>query len=107
MNKMTALYIGYVEEIIYKEGTPTMELRVRVPTIHGLGYKTGISRENLPIAKPLFFPGIIYNKEKFEEAFQSLNKVYIVFEAGDENRPVYLGLVGNSNLYDIPFESGE
>ena len=107
MNKMTAIYIGYVTEIIYKNDLPTMELRVRVPSIHGVSSATGLVDEDLPIAKPLFIPGITYNKELFEEALQSLNKVYVIFEAGDDNLPVYLGLKGNSDLYDIPFESSE
>ena len=102
---MTKIYIGYVEEVIYDNEIPTMELRVRIPTLHGLSEKSGLKTEELPIASPMFTPGIRCNKQRFEEALQSINKVYVIFEAGDENKPVYFGLKGNSELYDIPFES--
>ena len=99
MNKMTGLYIGYATEIIYKNDMPTMELRVRVPSIHGLNASSGVSDEDLPIASPLFTPGLVYSKEKFEEAVYSLNKIYVIFESGDLNNPVYFGLKGNYELY--------
>lgn len=104
---MSKVYIGYIVEPIYKDGKITLELRVRVPTIHGISSRSGIKDEDLPIAKPMFMPGIIYNQHLFLEAINNINKVYIIFEGGDTTEPVYLGIKGNSNLYDIPVNDYE
>lgn len=107
LNKMTKIYIGYVIEPIYKDDRITLELRVRVPSIHGINRFNGLKDEDLPIARPLFMPGITYDQELFLEALDSINKVYIIFESGDLDKPVYLGLKGNSDLYDIPVDYEE
>lgn len=107
MNEMSNIYIGYVVEPIYRDGKITLELRVRVPTIHGISSKSGVCNDDLPIAKPLFMPGVVYSQEIFLEAIENINKVYIIFEAGNFANPVYLGLRGNPDLYEIPVEIPE
>lgn len=101
-NLMTNIYIGYVEEIIYKDGRPTLELRVRIPTIHGTSKKNGLAKENLPVAKPLFTPGVRYDAHTLERTLQNINKVFVIFESGDLEKPVYLGLKGNEDLFETP-----
>jgi len=101
-NLMTNIFIGYVEEIIYKEGRPTLELRVRVPSIHGTNTSSGLRKQDLPIAKPIFMPGSVYRTQALEEAIQSVNKVFVMFESGDQSKPVYFGVKGNEELYEIP-----
>lgn len=101
-NLMTNIYIAYVEEIIYKDGLPTLGLRVRIPTIHGTNSTTGLSREQLPIAKPIFPLGFTYKISALENALKKINKVFVMFESGDQNKPVYFGLKGNEDLYEIP-----
>lgn len=101
-NLMTNIFIGYVEEIIYKDDRPTLELRVRIPTIHGTNSSTGLKKEDLPIAKPIFMPGSRYNTGALESALQSVNKVFVMFESGDQQKPVYFGVKGNEDLYEIP-----
>jgi hypothetical protein len=102
MNLMTQIYIGYVEEIIYKNDKPTLELRVRIPSIHGLTEEYGLTKENLPIAKPMFVPGTGFNYSLLEETVLALNKVLVIFESGNLNKPIYIGLKGNEDLFNIP-----
>lgn len=104
-NKMSTVFIGYIVEKIYKDGLPTLELRVRIPSVHGANSRTGLADSKLPIAKPLVIPGVEYNKASFEEMTQYLQKVYVIFESGDIMKPVYFGLKGNSELYDLPASS--
>lgn len=101
-NLMTNIYIGYVEEIIYKDGVPTLELRIRIPTIHGEKPSTGLKKSELPIAKPLVTPGVSFNSEQLIEELKETNKVYVLFESGDHEQPVYFGVKGNTSLYKIP-----
>lgn len=100
-NLMSLIYLGYIVEIIYSNGIPTFELRVRVPSIHGINSKVGISDSDLPIAKPLIIPGTILDVERFEEFISSVKLVYVIFEQGDLSRPVYLGLRNNATTYDL------
>lgn len=104
-NMMSTVFIGYIVEAIYKDGVPTMELRVRVPSVHGANARQGINDRMLPIAKPMVIPGAEYSKETFADMIRHLNKVYIIFESGDYSKPVYFGLKGNSELYDLPTSS--
>ena len=101
-NLMTQIYIGYVKEIIYDSTCmPTMALRIRVPTVHGVDSKSGLPDEDLPIAEPLIIPGIAYNKDNIEDILRNINKVYVIFEGGNYNNPVYFGIKGNSSLYKL------
>lgn len=101
-NLMTKLYIAYVVDIIYDNGKPNFNLRVRVPSIHGATGATGIDDADLPIAKPMFNPGLGYNQSLLEETLQNVNKVYVIFESGDYSKPVYLGLKNDESLNTIP-----
>lgn len=103
-NLMSKIYIGYVVEVIKKNNKPTLELRVRVPSIHGVSSSSGVADKDLPIAKPLLTPGLTIDSLKFTEFINNLNKVYVVFESGNFNNPVYLGVKGNSDIYDIPVD---
>lgn len=98
-------HIGYVVEAIYKNGKPTLELRVRVPTVHGASDKKGVKDRDLPIAKPMIFSGAVLDLETFEETLKNLSMVYIIFESGNLNKPVYFGIKGDSGLYDLPFDT--
>lgn len=104
-NLMSTIYIGYVVEIIKQNNKPTLDLRVRVPSIHGVSESTGIADIDLPIAKPLMMPGTQLDSNNFISFIENLNKVYIIFESGNYNNPVYLGLKTNSDIYDIPMDS--
>lgn len=101
-NLMTNIFIGYVEEIIYKDDRPTLELRVRIPSIHGTNSRDGLKKQDLPIAKPIFMPGASYKTAALEQALQNINKVFVIFESGDQQKPVYFGVKGNEDLYEIP-----
>ena len=99
---MTQIYIAYVEEIIYVDGKATLELRVRVPSVHGASATSGLAKNDLPIAKPLVTPGVSFNYTLLEETIASTNKVFVIFESGDLSKPVYFGLKGNEELFSIP-----
>jgi hypothetical protein len=101
-NLMTNIYIGYVEEIMYKNGRPTLELRVRVPSMHGANDGSGLKRSELPIAKPIITPGVGFNETQLVEELQAINKVYVMFESGNHENLVYFGVKGNESLYTIP-----
>lgn len=100
-NLMSTVYIAYVVEIIYKDGAPTLDMRVRVPSIHG----AKVPSSQLPIAKPMVIPGSEFNAETLVSMMSKLNKVYVIFESGDYNKPVYFGVKGNGDLYDLPTQS--
>lgn len=106
-NLTSNIYIGYVVEVIKdSENNPTFELRVRIPTIHGVDSKKGVPTKNLPIARPLLMPGAILNKNAFVEHFENINKVFIIFESGIFSKPFYLS-IGNNDLYSLPAYSGD
>jgi len=92
MNLTSNIYIGYVVEAIYEDGLPTLNLRVRVPSIHGANAKTGIQDSDLPIARPLLTPGNAVELSTFTDMVKALTVVYIFFEFGDYNKPVYFGV---------------
>ena len=99
------IFIGYITEIIHKSGKPTLELRVRIPSVHGASGDFGLKDADLPIAKPMFTPGTYISSERFEAFIQDINKVFVMFEAGDYNCPVYFGVKGNSELHDIQVDT--
>lgn len=90
---MSTLYLGYVVEVMKDvNNNPTFDLRVIVPSIHGLGK---LPNRNLPIAKPLTLPGISITKEDADEAYNNSlvgQKVVVFFEAGNFAKPIYLGV---------------
>lgn len=100
-NSMTKIYIGFVEEVIRdSENNPTLELRVRVPTIHGPNSTSGLVSSSLPIAKPLILPGMLIDKT-FIEFIKNTDRVYIIFEFGDYTKPVYFGIRNDQSLYNM------
>lgn len=97
-NQTSKMYIGYVVEIIKDVNlSPTLELKVRIPTLHGVDSLTGIKDENLPIAKPLLIPGTYVDKAKFLDSFNTTNKVLVILESGDLTKPYYLSLGQSSD----------
>jgi len=105
-NKMSNIYIGYIVEAIYIEDTPTFDLRIRIPSLHGLNSANGVADADLPIARPLLMPGTILDIERFENFVGSVRMVYVILEFGDLGRPVYLGLRSNFDSYSLePIES--
>jgi len=100
-NLMSTIYIGYITEVILKNSKPTLELRIRVPSIHGISAAAGLPLSKLPIAKPMVIPGLEYNAESFLESVKKLNKVFVIFESGDYDKPIYFGVKGNSDLYNF------
>lgn len=100
-NLMSKIYIGYVESIVKgRFGQPTLDLRIRVPSIHGTDGTKGVKNQHLPIARPLLAPGTQINKAKFVEHLEHINKVFVVFESGNYNKPFYLGIT-NSAIHEI------
>lgn len=100
-NLMSKIYIGYVESIVKgRFDQPTLDLRIRVPSIHGTDGTKGVKNQHLPIARPLLAPGTQINKAKFVEHLEHINKVFVVFESGNYNKPFYLGIT-NSALYEV------
>ena len=100
-NLMSKIYIGYVESIVKgRFGQPTLDLRIRVPSIHGTDGTKGVKNQHLPIARPLLAPGTQINKAKFIEHLEHINKVFVVFESGNYNKPFYLGIT-NSAIHEI------
>ena len=100
-NLMSKIYIGYVESIVKDRfDQPTLDLRIRVPSIHGTDGTKGVKNQHLPIARPLLAPGTQINKAKFVEHLEHINKVFVVFESGNYNKPFYLGIT-NSAIHEI------
>lgn len=100
-NLMSKIYIGYVESIVKgRFGQPTLDLRIRVPSIHGTDGTKGVKNQHLPIARPLLAPGTQINKAKFVEHLEHINKVFVVFESGNYNKPFYLGIT-NSAIHEV------
>lgn len=101
------IFTGYVVEVIKnEEGKPTLELRVRVPSIHNVGAISRIDDKDLPIAKPLLIPAMKVNLELFENFIKSITKVFIIFEGGNLNKPLWLGFKGENEIFTLP-EEGE
>lgn len=101
-NLMTQVYIGYIVEIIRdSQGNPTMDMKVRVPSVHGASPAVGMPNVDLPIAKPLIIPGMMYNRENIEDIVSKINKVYIIFEGGNHSKPVYFGIKNESSIYKL------
>lgn len=101
MVDMSKIYIGYVVEVIKDiNEEPTFELRVRIPTVHGVG-STGLPDSALPIAKPLVTPGTVLDKYKFSEFINNIKTAYIIFDKGNLSTPVYIGLQGDQSSYDM------
>jgi hypothetical protein len=101
-NLMTQVYIGYIVEVMKdNHGIPTMDMRVRIPSVHGVSSKNGLPDKDLPLAKPLIIPGMIYNRENIEEIVSNINKVYIIFEGGNYTKPVYFGIKNESSIYNL------
>lgn len=92
---MREVYIASVVEVIKHEGKPTLDLRVRVPSIHG----NTIRAKDLPIAKPVMMPGVAINWNEFIEHLQYINKVYVIFDGSNYTRPMYLGAVSEYSIY--------
>ena len=115
INDKTKIYVGIVEEVIKdNENKPTLELRIRVPSIHGAGGNDGLATSQLPIAKPLVMPGMLINTS-FIELIQQIHQVYVIFEFGNLRNPVYIGIKDDQSLYsiadnllsDIPYATAE
>ena len=105
-NLMTQVYIGYIVEVMKdNHGIPTMDMRVRIPSVHGVSSKNGLPDKDLPLAKPLIIPGMAYNRENIEETVSNINKVYIIFEGGNYTKPVYFGILNDSSLYKLKTNS--
>lgn len=99
---MNNTYYGYVEEIIKNEnGKPTLQLRVRVPSIHGYKDQSNIKLEDLPIAEPIITPGTLLSSPFFVDMLEHVKEVIIMFKGGDINKPVYIGAVNNPELYQV------
>lgn len=101
-NLMSKLYVGYVVEAIYDAGVPTLDLRVRIPTLHGASSQLGVKDEDLPIAKPLITPGTVIDINNFTNMLANLKTVYVFFEFGDTSRPVYFGLRSETSIIGYP-----
>ncbi len=99
------IFTGYVVEVIKnKRGKPTLELRVRIPSIHNTGSISRIEDKDLPIAKPLLIPTAAVNLELFEDFIKSITKVFIIFEGGNLNKPLWLGFKGENEIFRMPEE---
>lgn len=105
MSNFMQFHIGYISELIYKNGKPTLHAKVRIPSIHGSSELNGLKNSDLPIASPLVFPGFELNPEEVEKIIESVNKVYVIFEGGNLNKPIYFGVKVNADLYDVPIKS--
>ena len=93
-NLMSTLYLGYITEVIKDNDKPTFDLRVIVPSVHGLGK---LQNKDLPIAKPLTIPGLSITQEEVESIYSEDligKKVIVFFEAGNLAKPIYLGVCG-------------
>lgn len=101
-NYKDKFYVAKVVEIIKDtEDKLTFGLRVRVPTVHGDSVK-GLRDDELPIAKPLPFPGSVMDKAAFETAVKVGTIVYVIFESGSLSAPRYFGLITGTSDYNPP-----
>lgn len=99
-NLMSNIYIGLVVEIIKENGKPTLDIRVRIPSLH-----IGLKDKDLPIAKPIIMPGMFVDPIHFENYFSQVNRVYVIFDSGSKAMPRYFGALGEGASTIIPEES--
>lgn len=99
---MTQVYIAKVVEIIKVNDIPTLELRIRVPSIHGLSGNKGIPDDKLPIARPVMLPGSLVKQDELLSQIESVNKVVVIFEDNNLSKPIYLGVVNSYDKYEVP-----
>jgi len=90
-------FMAKVVEVILDEGVPTLELRIRIPTLHGSS-TAGVADADLPKAKPMLIPGTIVDPDHFDTTIVG-EIVYIILEGGDVTRPLYFGLRGSAADY--------
>ena len=95
MNNQSKIYTGFIEEIIYENGKPTLNVRVRVPDIHDFG-NNSLPKEKLPIASPMIVPGTVIDTTLLMNYLQKSSKVFVIFESGSYNNPVYFGIKASS-----------
>lgn len=74
-------------------------IKVRVPQLHGVSGETALSNDALPWAFPVTATGTGYNHGSLLVP-ETGDYVFILFENGDRNSPVYLG-----GCYGIPNNS--
>lgn len=91
------IYTAQVIEIIEKQGEPTLELRIRIPILHGTDKASRIRTEDLPIAKPLLLPGVAVDINKFKELAKE-NSLVQVKIYGNLEEIYYLGFVADSGV---------
>lgn len=101
-NLMSNIYIGLVVEIIKENGKPTLDIRVRIPSLH-----IGLKDEDLPIAKPIIMPGMFVDPIHFENYFSQVNRVYVIFDSGSKAMPRYFGALGEgaSTIDYVPIQN--
>lgn len=90
-NLQTNIYTGYIEELIYENGNPTLKARIRVPSVHGTTFR-GLKTNELPIGYPLLVPGVNIDASVLLEHLESTTKVMVMFEAGNSSALLYFGL---------------
>jgi len=100
--------IAVVVEVIKDiDDLPTLELRVRIPTIHGV-LPRGVADNLLPLAKPLIIPGSTVDTTKFNTNIVGA-KLFVLLENGDVNKPLYLGMPAGADDFSqgvtIPYAS--
>lgn len=103
--KYGQFYKAIVVEIIKdQEDKPTLELRIKIPSIH-----QGLKDIDLPIAKPLVIPGTILDKDLFLSAVVELQYIYVMFDSGKLAKPLYIvsGLELTNEYTSIPGPQGE
>lgn len=76
-------------------------IKARIPQLHGISGSTALSNEALPWAFPITMTGTGYNHGSCLVP-ETGDYVFIMFENGDRNSPVYLG-----GCYGIPNNSKE
>ncbi len=91
------LFVAKVVEVIKDSGTPTLELRVRIPTLHG-DEQTGLRDSELPLAKPMLLPGTVLDSSRFDENIVG-SIIYVILEYGLVTNPMYFGLKGTKGDY--------
>lgn len=74
-----------VEIMLDEDNTPTTHLRIRVPMIH-----MGLSKAELPVARPMSIPGTIIDIDYFIRTLKTVDYIYVYFEAGDISQPMYI-----------------
>lgn len=100
---MNKIYTAYIEELIKDaDNNTTLELRVRIPQVHGTAQSSGVPTQDLPIAKPLLIPGMIINKTKFENYLNLVTTVQVLVKDANFTRIYYLGFpIADSDIIQI------